>query len=98
MKQKKTHRFREQTYGCREVRGRIWGEGMVRESWMAMYTLLYLKWITNKDLPYSTGTLVQCYVAAWMGGEFGKEWVYVYVYVYVWLSCFAVHLKLSQYC
>jgi len=32
-----------------------------------------LKWITNKDLLYSTGNSVQCYVAAWMGGEFGRE-------------------------
>ena len=33
-----------------------------------MYTLLYLKWITNKDLLYSTWDSVQCYVAAWIGG------------------------------
>ena len=26
------------------------GEGLVRESGMDMYTLLYLKWITNKVL------------------------------------------------
>ena len=36
-----------------------------------MYTLLYLKWITNKDLLYGTWNSAQCYVAAWMGGEFG---------------------------
>ena len=38
---------------------------------MDMRTLLYLKWITNKDLLYRTGNSVHCYVAAWMGGEFG---------------------------
>ena len=38
---------------------------------MDTYTLLYLKGITNKDLLYSTGNSAQCYVAAWMGGEFG---------------------------
>ena len=32
-----------------------------------MYTLLYLKQITNKNLLYSTGNSAQCYVAAWMG-------------------------------
>ena len=37
------------------------------------------------------GTLLS-YVAAWMGGEFGGEWIHVCV----WLSLFAVHLKLSQ--
>ena len=31
----------------------------------------------------------QCHVAAWMGGEFGGEWIHV------WLSLFAVQLKLS---
>ena len=40
---------------------------------MGMYTVLYLKWITNKDLLYSTWNSAQCYVAAWMGGEFGGE-------------------------
>ena len=35
--------------------GEGWGEGTVRELGMAMYTLLYLKWITNKDLFYKTG-------------------------------------------
>ena len=35
------------------------------------YTLLYFKWITNKDLLYSTGNTARYYVAAWMGGEFG---------------------------
>ncbi|MCH3812453.1 hypothetical protein LZB82_08870, partial [Campylobacter jejuni] len=55
-------------------------------------TLLYLKWITNKDLLYSTWNSAQCYVAAWMGGEFGGEWIHVYA----WLSLF--NLKLSQYC
>ena len=59
-----------------------------------MYTLLYLKWITDKDLLNSTGNSAQCYVAVWMGGEFGGE----QIHVYAWLSPFGVHLKLSQYC
>ena len=49
------------------------GEGIVREFGMDMYTLLYFKWITNKDLLNSTGNSAQCYVAAWMGGEIGRE-------------------------
>ena len=47
---------------------------------MDMDTLLYLKWITSKDLLYSTGNSAQCYVAAWMGGEFGGEWIQVCVF------------------
>ena len=46
---------------------------------MDMYTLLYLKWITNKNLLYSTENSAQCYVAAWMGGEFWGEWIHEYV-------------------
>ena len=42
-----------------------------------MYTLLYLKWITNKVLLYSTWNRAQCFVAAWMGGEFGGKWTYM---------------------
>ena len=46
---------------------------------MDMRTQLYLKWITKKDLLYSPGNSTQCYIAAWMGGEFGGEWILVYV-------------------
>ena len=46
---------------------------------MDMYALLFLKWITDKDLLYSTGNSAQCYVAAWMGEEFGGEG-YMYMY------------------
>ena len=49
------------------------GEGIVREFGIDMYTLLYLKWITNKDLLYSIGSSTQCCVAAWMGREFRGE-------------------------
>ena len=38
------------------------------------------------------GNSSQCHVAAWLGGEFGREWIHVYA----WLSPFAVHLKPSQ--
>ena len=39
--------------------GSGWGEGIVRELWMDVYTLLYLKWITNKKLLYSTWNSAQ---------------------------------------
>ena len=65
-----------------------------REFGIDMYILLYLKWKTTKVLLYSTGNSAQWYMVAWMGGEFGEEWIHVYV----WLSPFAVHLKLSQHC
>ena len=88
-KQKQTHRLREQTYG---YQGEACGEGIVREFGVDMHTLLDLKWITYKNLLYSTGNSAQCYVEAWMGGEFEGEWIHVYA----WLSPFAMHMKLSQ--
>ena len=44
---------------------------------MDIYTLLSLKWITKKDLLYSTWNSTQCYMAAWTGGEFQEEWTRV---------------------
>ena len=41
------------------TRENMGGEGAVREFGIDMYTLLYLKWITNKDLLYSTGNSAQ---------------------------------------
>ena len=51
-----------------------------------MYTELYLEWITNGNLLYGTWNSAQCHVAAWMGGEFGGEWIHVHV----WLNPFTV--------
>ena len=39
------------------ARGKDW-EGIVREFGMDMYMLRYLKWVANKFLLYSTGTLL----------------------------------------
>ena len=61
------------------ARGEGRGEGVVGAFGMDMYTLLYLRWITNKVLLYNTGNSAQCYVAAWMGGEF-QENGYMYTY------------------
>ena len=76
---------------------------------MDMYTLLYLKWMTDKDLTYSTWNSAQCNVASWIGGLFGGEWIQAWlglgscwswglVNTYIWLGPFGVHLKLSQHC
>ena len=64
------------------TRGERWGEGIVREVEMAMYTLLYFKWITNKDLLYSTWNSAQGYVAAWMEGTLGENG---YMCMYGWV-------------
>ena len=34
---------------------------------------------TSTNLLSSTGNSAQCYMAAWIGGEFGEEWIHVYM-------------------
>ena len=81
-KQKETHR--EPIYSWR-------GEGIVRKFGKDMDTLLYLRWITNKDLLYSTWNSAHCCETAWMWGGLGGEWMHVCI----WLSPSTVYLKLS---
>ena len=54
-----------------------WGTNWKIE--MDMYTVLYIKWITDKDLLHNTGNSTQYSVMAYMGKENKKEWVYVYI-------------------
>ena len=69
------------------LRMNLWllGEGQmkatVREFRSDMYTLIYLKWISSKIFLYSTGNSYY-YMAAWVGGEFGRERIHVYLYTY----------------
>ena len=74
------------------VLGERMREEIIGDFGINKYILLYLKWITNKDLLYHTWNSAQYYVAAWMGEKFGGAWIHLYV----WLMPFAVHLKLSQ--
>ena len=46
--------YKRETQRLRKMDLWLSGEGLVREYGIDMYTLLYLKWITNKDLLYST--------------------------------------------
>ena len=58
-----------------------------------MHTWLYLKCLTNKDLPYSQGTLINA-MCSLDGQGIRGEWIHVYA----WVSPFTVHQKLSQHC
>ena len=58
------------------VKGR---RGINWETGSDIYTLLYIKQITNKNLLYSTGNSTQYSVMTYMGTESKKEWIYVYV-------------------
>ena len=73
-----------------------WGEAIVRKSGIEMYTLLYFKWITNKDLLYIAGTSAQCSGSAWMGGECEGEWIHAYVRLFRWNYHNTVHQLYSN--
>ena len=74
---------------------RVPGEGIVRDFGMVVYTLLYLKWITNKNLLYSTWNSLS--VMCWPGFEGNLEGKNGYIYMYD-LSPFTLHVKLPQHC
>ena len=54
-------------------------EGIAREFGMDMYTLLYLKWITNKDLLDSTGNSAN---VRWQPGWEGSLGQNGYMFIY----------------
>ena len=62
--------------------GEGWGKGIVREFGMGMSTLLYLKWITNKDLLYRLWSSAQCYAKPGWEGSLGKNG---YTYMHGWI-------------
>ena len=76
------------------AKGATWGERINWEFGIDIYTLLYIKEITNKGSMYSSGNSAQYSVITKIGKESEKRWVFIYV----WLIRFAVHLKLTQCC
>ena len=68
MKQKQTHRHREQTCGC-QGGGKDWEFGISR------CELLYTGWIDNKVLLYSTGNHIQYPVINHNGKQYEKEYI-----------------------
>ena len=68
-----------------------WGELGVWD--YHIYTTIY-KWITNKDLLYSTGSYIQYFIITYMGKESEKE----YTHAQVKWNHFALHFKLTQHC
>ena len=67
MKQKQTHRHREQTCGCQRGWG---GGGRDWEFGISRCKLLYIEWINSKVLPYSTGNYIQYHVINHNGKEY----------------------------
>ena len=70
MKQKQTHRHREQTCGCLGGGCQGRGGGMDWEFGTSRCKLLYIERINNKVLLYSTGNYIQHLVINHNGKEF----------------------------
>ena len=83
MKQKQTHRCREQTCGCQG------GGGWEREGWgvwdQQMQTIIY-RWINNKVLLYSIANHIQYPMINHIGKGYFKK---VYICITEFLSCTA---------
>ena len=88
-KQTQIHRLREWTDGCQ---GEGWEEGIIREFGMDIYTLLYLKRATNKDLLYQLSVRWQ---PGWEGGLGENGYMYTYGWVPL-LSTWNYHDTVSQ--
>ena len=93
--QKQTHRLKRMNLWLPwgGGRGKLWGTDS-QEVWDGHVHTAIFKMDSQQGPTYSTWNSVQYYMAAWMGGEFGGEWIHGYV----WMSPFTVHLKLSQNC
>ena len=74
------------------------GRGINYKVGINRYTLLYIKYINNKDLLYSTGNYIQWLAITYNGKESEKEYTYIHVYAYTYLNMnlFVVHLKLTH--
>ena len=75
MKEKQTHRHREQTCGCQGGSG----EGMDWEFGISRGKLLYIGWINNKLLLWSTGNNTQYAVTKHSGKEYIRTHTYITV-------------------
>ena len=74
MKQKETHRHREQAYGCQKAAGR---GGKDWEFGISKCKLVYTGQINNKTLLYSTRNYTQYPVINHNGKEYEKEYICV---------------------
>ena len=76
MKQKQTHRYREQTCGLQEEEV---GGGMEWEAGISRWKLLYIDWMNNKVLLYSTENYIQYPLINHKGKEYIKKRTYINV-------------------
>ena len=63
------------------AKGEGGGEGMDWEFGISRCKLVYIGWINNRVLLYSTGNYIQHPVTNHNGKEYEKECVYIYIYI-----------------
>jgi len=78
MKQKWTYTYWEQACGCQ---GGGVGEKKDGEFGPSRCKLLYIGWINNNSLPYSTGKYIPHALINHNGKEYKKEYIYICMYV-----------------
>ena len=71
-KQKQTHRHQKQSYDYQRE-----GGGINEEFGINRYTLLYIKYINNRDLLYSSGNYTQYLAIIYHGKESEKEYIHI---------------------
>ena len=62
---------------------------------MNIYTLLYIKYITNKDLLYGTGNYTQYFVITY-NGKILKRNIYIYIYTFVYFLFMCISIFFSD--
>ena len=80
--QKQTQRHRKHSKG--NQRGKA-GGGINQKIGINIYTLLYIKQITNKDLLYSTGNSTQYLVITYKGKESEKEHTHTHTHTHMYV-------------
>ena len=65
-------------------RGRGVEGGMDWEFGVSRCKLLYIEWINNKVLLYSTGNYIQYPMIRHSGKEYKKECAYIYINIYIY--------------
>ena len=50
-----------------------------------MQTNIYIGWINNKVLLYSTGNYIQYPVTDHNGKEYEKEYIYIHIHIYTYI-------------
>ena len=80
------------------AKGEGQGGGMEWEFGISRCKLVYIEWINNKFLLYSTGNYIQYPVINHNGKEYEKEYIYMYIYIYVYIYiCIYIYVYIYIY-